>query len=267
MRQNEETGVVHDAWQTLNHATSARIALGRCGASLPTGEVLRFALAHAQARDAVHAPLDIERVSAEIGALGYGTITAHSRVRDRQEYLQRPDLGRRLSEESARRLATHAAGQGCDLAFLIADGLSSYAIAQGALPFMREMKTLLAPLGWRLGDVTIASHGRVALGDEVGAALGAGMVAVLIGERPGLSSPDSMGIYLTYAPRPGCLDSARNCISNVRRQGLDYPQAARKLLWLMQRARALKLTGVALKDESDAALLIPAAAPAGITAR
>jgi ethanolamine ammonia-lyase small subunit len=244
--------VTADPWAPLRRHTPARVGLGRVGASLPTRELLAFGAAHAQARDAVHLPLDIKPLLAQIGALGLPTLPVHSAAPDRATYLLRPDLGRRLSAESAATLDQFAASQTepPDLLLVIADGLSSAAIHQQALPLLAQILRQ-QPAGWRLGPVVVATQARVALGDEIGQRLRAGQVAMLIGERPGLSSPDSLGIYLTHAPRVGRSDAERNCLSNVRAAGLSHAEAARKLWWLVQAARRLQLTGVGLKDRSD----------------
>lgn len=248
-----------DPWQDLRRHTAARLALGRAGASMPTDEILRFGYAHAQARDAVHVALEADALSAAMVASGTPVLRVHSAATDRAQYLLRPDLGRRLDADSAARLRTSPAP--CDLLIVVADGLSSLAIHRNALPLIDAIRTQ-APAGWTLGPVVIAEQGRVALGDEVGELLNARMVAVLIGERPGLSSPDSLGIYLTTAPRVGRHDAERNCISNVRPEGLDITTAARKLWWLAAAATALGATGVALKDRSDDVLLAPDTHPA-----
>ncbi|MFH6782720.1 MULTISPECIES: ethanolamine ammonia-lyase subunit EutC [Methylobacterium] len=239
-----------DPWRRLAALTPARIALGRAGSGLPTREVLRFGLAHAQARDAVHAPLDADDVRAGIAALGFETLAAASAAPDRATYLRRPDLGRRLDAACAAALAA-AARDPVDLALVVADGLSARAVHEGAVPLLRALKPALAGSGWHLAPVVVATQGRVALGDAVGALLKARAVAVLIGERPGLSSPDSLGIYLTFDPRPGRTDAERNCLSNVRAAGLKPELAAFKLHWLIDQALTRRLTGVGLKDESD----------------
>jgi len=239
-----------DPWQALRRHTPARIALGRVGSSLPTREVLQFGVSHALARDAVHLPLDTAALVADIEALGLPTIEVASRASDRHTYLLRPDLGRRLAEEDAARLAAQAVRPGPDLLLVVGDGLSSLAVARQAPQLLAEIQARW-PAGWRSGPVVIARQARVALADEAGEALGARMVAMLIGERPGLTSPDSLGVYLTWAPRVGCNDAQRNCISNVRPEGLSHAAAAHKLLWLAREARRLQLTGVALKDESE----------------
>lgn len=237
-----------ERWAALARLTPARIGLGRAGASLPTREVLRFGLAHAQARDAVHIPFRAAEIATDISALVAETIPVESAAPVREIYLRRPDLGRRLAVESRARLdGRHGA---FDLALVVADGLSSTAIHQNAAPFLAALLPALAALRLTLAPVVIASQARVALGDEIGESLGARAVVVLIGERPGLSSPDSLGAYLTYAPRVGTSDAARNCISNIRPGGLGYEQAAFKLVWLIEEAFRRSLTGVALKDES-----------------
>ncbi|QBK03388.1 ethanolamine ammonia-lyase subunit EutC [Hylemonella gracilis] len=239
-----------DPWTDLRAHTAARIALGRAGAGLPTKELLSFGLAHAQARDAVHIQLDTASLAARLQALGCETLTVRSAASDRATYLLRPDLGRRLNTEDATLLAARARPEGCDLLLVVGDGLSSLAVERQALPLIDAI-CRLAPSDWTLGPVAIATQARVALGDEVGALLQARMVAVLIGERPGLSSPDSLGIYLTWAPRPGRNDAQRNCISNVRPEGLPAAAAAARFWWLCREARKLQLTGVDLKDRSD----------------
>jgi ethanolamine ammonia-lyase small subunit len=242
----------------LARLTPARIALGRAGASLPMREVLRFGLAHAQARDAVHTPFRPEEVAAALARLGVETLAVESAARSRADYLRRPDWGRSLSPES---LAALQARQGrFDLALVVADGLSSTAIHQNAAALVEALLPHLRRQSLTLASVVIASQARVALGDAAGQALGARMVLVLIGERPGLSSPDSLGAYLTFAPRMGLTDEARNCISNIRPGGLDFAEAGFKLAWLIDQGFRRALTGVGLKDESDAALEAGAAA-------
>jgi len=249
-------GVAPDPWDDLRAHTQARLALGRAGAALPTAELLRFGLAHAQARDAVHIPLDAEALATQLQALGCTTHPVYSAAPDRATYLLRPDLGRRLGDADAQTLRESSANGSAsiDLLLVVADGLSSLAVARKAPPLIDAIRQQ-APAGWQLGPVVIAQQARVALGDEVGALLGARLVAVLIGERPGLSSPDSLGIYLTWHPQVGRHDAQRNCISNVRPEGLPPAAAAARLWWLCQEARQLRLTGVGLKDRSDAVTL------------
>jgi len=253
-----------DPWADLRAHTAARLALGRAGTAIPTRELLDFGLAHAQARDAVHLPLDADALAQRLAALGCTTLQVASAAPDRATYLLRPDLGRRLCDGDAQRLRT--LGQDgradCDLLLVVADGLSALAVERQAVPLVQCIVST-APQGWRIGPVVIATQARVALGDEVGALLGARLVAVLIGERPGLSSPDSLGIYLTWHPRVGCSDAERNCISNVRPQGLPPAAAAARLWWLCAEARRLGLTGVQLKDRSDGVTLA-AGGPQGL---
>lgn len=249
--------VVDNPWQGLRRHTPARIALGRAGVGLPTGPQLDFQLAHARARDAVHRPLDVAALCADLEALGLATVPLHSAAASRAVYLQRPDLGRRLDEPSLRELAARrAAVPAGALAITVADGLSSLAVQRHAAPLLAALLPLLggdgAAPGWTIAPVAVVAQGRVAVGDAVGEALGAACTVVLIGERPGLSSPDSLGIYLTWAPRTGCTDAQRNCISNVRPEGLDASLAARRLAYLLDQARGRGLSGVALKDESEA---------------
>lgn len=244
------SAITEDSWQELASHTVARIALGRVGSSLPTRETLRFALAHAQARDAVHTPLELSALSASLQDLQLPSLQVRSAAPSRAAYLQRPDQGRRLHPDS--RASLLAAGEEpCDVLFVVGDGLSARAVASHAVPLIAATLPLLQEQGLRVGPVVLATEARVALADEVGECLQAAMVVMLIGERPGLSSPDSLGVYLTSAPRVGCMDSARNCISNVRPQGLPYPLAAYKLAWLIRAGRTSG-TGVALKDGSAA---------------
>ena len=242
--------ITPDPWAELRVHTQARVALGRSGASLPTQEVLSFGYAHALARDAVHLPFDAPALCRQLEAAGWSTLNVHSAAEDRATYLLRPDLGRSLSEDSVMALREHAAPEGVDLQLVVGDGLSSLAVSRHALALIEQIRAQ-APTHWRFGPVVVARQARVALADPVGELLGARLVAMLIGERPGLSSPDSLGIYLTWAPRRGRSDAERNCISNVRAEGLDYVQAARRLLWLCRQAQRLQLTGVQLKDRSD----------------
>ncbi len=241
-----------DPWHRLRALTTARIALGRAGGSLPTRELLAFGLAHAQARDAVHQPLDVAALGQALDGRGLAHLPAHSAAAERSEYLRRPDLGRRLDDDSRRRLAAAAPASPPDLVLVLADGLSATAVQRHALPLLDALRPRLAE--WTLGPIVIALQARVALGDEIGTLLGARQLVMLIGERPGLSSPDSLGIYLTQAPRPGRVDAERNCISNVRPDGLAYEQAAARLAFLMRGAHALGRSGVELKDDSRPSL-------------
>lgn len=247
-----------DPWLSYARHTPARIALGRTGASLPTDEVLRFSLAHAQARDAVHIPFDAGAVEAEVRGLGFDTLRVASAAETRDAYLRRPDLGRRLCTESRATLAALPPAP-ADLCIVVADGLSSTAVHAQTRPFLAAFKSWIASEGWSIAPVVIASQARVALGDEVGELLGARACVLLVGERPGLSSPDSLGLYLTFGPRVGRSDAERNCISNVRPEGLSHEMAAFKLAWHLREAFRRSLTGVELKDESD--LLLTAGRP------
>jgi ethanolamine ammonia-lyase small subunit len=233
----------------LRHLTPARVGLGRAGASLSTQALLEFTLDHARARDAVHAELDISAIAAGLDALGLQALQVSSCAQSRKDYLRRPDLGRQLDAASRELLASGRRGR-CDLAVVIGDGLSPSAVNVHAVELVRRLVAVMAPGGIELGPVVIASGARVALGDEIGALLGARMAAVLIGERPGLSAPHSLGAYLTFAPKAGCTDAMRNCVSNIHSSGLSYDEAAFKIAWLVREGLARGVTGVALKDES-----------------
>jgi ethanolamine ammonia-lyase small subunit len=249
----DETDVLNvpeDPWNALRQFTAARIALGRTGSSLPTAALLAFNLSHAQARDAVHTPLDTATLKRELDSRALDSIEVSSAAQSREQYLRRPDLGRVLDASSVARLEEHARASRsrCDLVFVIADGLSSSAAALHAVPLID--RTLARLPGWQVGSIVVATQARVAIGDPIGELMQADMVAVLIGERPGLSSPASLGVYLTWRPAVGRSDAERNCISNVRPEGLGYDTAAFKLAHLLEAARTRKLTGIGLKDES-----------------
>jgi ethanolamine ammonia-lyase small subunit len=249
--------VVANRWSQLRQFTAARIALGRSGVSLPTQPQLAFQLAHAQARDAVQLEMDMPQLLQDMALAGLAiakdALILESAANDRLTYLQRPDLGRRLNAAS---LSVLAAQQGkskerCyDIALVIADGLSALAIAKNAVPFMAALTRRLAPENWSMAPLSIVRLGRVAVADDVGEHLGARVVVMLIGERPGLSSPDSMGLYATWMPRVGLNDADRNCISNIRPGGLGYEEAARKLHYLLGEMRLREVSGVNLKDET-----------------
>lgn len=252
--------VIDSPWQGLRRHTRARIALGRAGHSLPTEPLLAFRLAHAQARDAVHLPFESEALVQRLQRdLGWPAWRLRSGAADRRTYLQRPDLGRRLDEASRERLtrATAEARAGSearfDLAFVVADGLSALAAHRHAVPLLAAIRERLEAdrRPWRLAPVAVVDQGRVAVADDVAEALDARCVVILLGERPGLSSPDSLGVYLTWAARRGFTDERRNCISNVRPEGLPIDAAAGKLLYLLQRARDENQSGVGLKDEAE----------------
>ena len=233
----------------LRGLTPARVGLGRAGASMPTKALLDFTLDHARARDAVHAAFDVSAIISGLNHLGLEAFGVCSRARDRKEYLGRPDLGRTLDQASQHLLAKCNGGS-CRLAIVIGDGLSPAAVNAHAIQVIRSLVPQLAGDGIEIGRAVVARGTRVALGDEIGAILGARMVVMLIGERPGLSAPDSLGAYLTFAPRPGRTDAERNCVSNIHGSGLGYDEAAFRIAWLIREGLAREITGVALKDES-----------------
>jgi len=226
--------MTENPWTGLRQWTAARIALGRAGHSLPTRELLAFQLAHAKARDAVHCRLDLAAFAS------LDPIFLKSAARDRETYLRRPDLGRRLDAASSNRMESG----NWDAALILADGLSATAVHRHAIPFVNELMLQLD--GWRIAPVCVVEQGRVAIGDQIGERLGAKIAVVIIGERPGLSSPDSLGVYLTWEPRAGRTDAERNCVSNIRPEGLDPQSAARRVAQIMRAARERKLTGVGL---------------------
>ena len=240
-------------WLELRRLTPARIALGRTGTSMPTQAQLDFQFAHAQARDAVHLPFDHPGLGAQLTERGRESLLLHSAAPDRHSYLQRPDLGRKLNDDSAQQLRDYAMANpgGIDVAVVVADGLSALAVHRHTLPFLARMEEHTATEGWSLSPVILVEQGRVAVADEIGELLGARMVVMLIGERPGLSSPDSLGLYFTFAPKVGLTDAYRNCISNVRLEGLSYGMAAHRLAYLMREACRRQLSGVNLKDEAQ----------------
>jgi ethanolamine ammonia-lyase small subunit len=247
------TSVTKDPWDNFRRLTPARVALGRVGNALPTREVLALALAHARARDAVHIPLDAAAIEQACQTLGFDTLRAHSAARDRETYLRRPDLGRKLDRDGAARLSSNAGP--FDISLVIGDGLSSPAIHENAPRLLEALKPYLDRSNFSVAPVVISEQARVALGDEIGAALRARISVVLIGERPGLSSCDSLGVYLTFAPKIGRTDAERNCISNIRPAGLDHHTAATRLFWLIEEAFRLEKSGIALKDSSDLPVL------------
>jgi ethanolamine ammonia-lyase small subunit len=238
------TELVPDPWGRLRGLTAARIGLARSGGSLATGPTLDFRLAHARARDAVDTALDAGQLATDLG----GALHVASAAPDRHAYKLRPDLGRKLAADTTLPNVT------ADLVVVVADGLSALAVQRHTAPFLDALRPLLAD--WTLAPVVIASQGRVAIGDAVAQAMGVGAVLVLIGERPGLSAPDSMGAYLTWRPGPATTDADRNCVSNIRPDGLPPLLAARRVAWLLQAMRARGVSGVALKDEADALPII-----------
>jgi ethanolamine ammonia-lyase small subunit len=226
--------LIENPWTDLRELTAARIALGRCGHSLPTRELLAFQLAHARARDAVHQALDMQLLAER------ETIRLHSAARDRAIYLRRPDLGRRLDPSSAALLVR---GE-WDVVIAVVDGLSAIAVNRHAEPVLDALDPALQ--GLRIAPICVVEQGRVAIGDEIGEGVGAAIALVLIGERPGLSSPDSLGAYLTWTPRIGRTDAERNCVSNIRIGGLEPALAAQRITALMRAACERRLTGVEL---------------------
>jgi ethanolamine ammonia-lyase small subunit len=241
--------VTPDPWDALRGATSARIALGRAGASLPTRAWLDFKSAHAAARDAVRCDFDADRLAAEIGAIGAQVMIVESAAPDQRTFLLRPDLGRQLDERSRYAMQELPAETNYDLAIVVSDGLSALAVHRQARPVLEALLPKLKSDNWRVAPIVVARYGRVALEDEVGQLLGAPLALMLIGERPGLGSPDSLGAYLVYAPRRGNTDANRNCVSNIRPEGLPIASAADTIHYLLNEARRRRLSGVLLKDE------------------
>lgn len=268
-KRNRSKLVTENPWQKLKLFTSARIGLGRAGNSIPTNEQLSFQLDHARAIDAVHKALDVEALLSQISqstvlanAIATSPSVVSSKATNRMIYLQRPDLGRQLSEACWQLLVDKREESSkndnlainYDLAIVIADGLSSTAVQKHALPVVERLLTKLAAdkkHHWRLAPLTLVTQGRVALGDDVGECLKAKIVMMLIGERPGLTSPDSMGIYMTWQPKRGAKDSTRNCISNIRPEGLAYDEASEKAFYLLSESIKLQLSGINLKDRSS----------------
>ncbi|MEX2307943.1 MAG: ethanolamine ammonia-lyase subunit EutC [Pirellulales bacterium] len=242
--------VAVDAWQRLRSATPARIALGRAGGSLPTREWLDFKSAHASARQAVHQPFDAARLAGELITLGIQVVIVDSAAGDRLTFLQRPDLGRRLDPDSEQRLRGYASANAApDLAITVSDGLSALAVERQVPPLLDCLLPKLIGDGWSLAPIVIARFGRVALQDQVGQLLRTQLAVMLIGERPGLGSPDSLGAYLVYAPQPGNTDANRNCVSNIRPEGLTWDAASETIHYLLTEARRRRLSGIRLKDQ------------------
>jgi ethanolamine ammonia-lyase small subunit len=238
-----------EPWTVLRRLTAARIGLERAGASLATAPLLDFRLAHARARDAAQEPLDATRLTTELAGLGGPVIAVASAADDRQTYLMRPDFGRRLAASADVALAAHRGDY--NAVFVVADGLAARAVLLHARPVLAHTLAALRAEGWNIAPLVIVRHGRVAIGDAIAAALGATSVAVLIGERPGLSAPHSMGAYLTFQPHAGTTDAERNCISNIRPEGIGYDIAGFKIAHLLRAMRAQRSSGVRLKDESE----------------
>jgi ethanolamine ammonia-lyase small subunit len=234
----------------LRDFTSARVGLSRAGNSLPTTELLELQLAHARAREAVHSSLDTRELGLELGPIVEDLLFVRSAAPDRAAYIRRPDLGRRLSDES-RRAVVNRKGK-FDAVFVVADGLSALGVQIHAARLIAATLSLLDRADWNLAPFVVVEQGRVAVGDEIGECVGAAICVVLIGERPGLSSADSLGVYLSWNPHPGLTDADRNCISNIRKEGLSYVAAANRLVFLMNESRRRKLSGVGLKEEAKA---------------
>ena len=263
LQGDTEYHVTGNQWSNLKQFTSARIALGRAGNSIPTNELLDFQLDHAKAIDAVHKALDVEALYQQVTSTMklqqvFPTVpfVVNSKARDRMEYLQRPDLGRQLSETSWQTLLEQTSHQqeSYDLAIVVADGLSATAIQNHALEFLTRLLPKLASdedHNWTFAPLTIVTQGRVAIGDDIGECLKAKITIILIGERPGLTSPDSMGFYMTWNPKRGALESSRNCISNIRPEGLDYDEASEKAYYLVSESMRLNISGINLKDRSS----------------
>ena len=245
--------VQSNSWLHLRQYTDARIALGRAGNSLPTHAHLAFQADHAKARDAVHLPLDYVLLTNTLQKFGLPIIMLESGVDTRETYLQRPDLGRHLSTPSIEQLKHHKRNidRDYDIAIVITEGLSSLAITENVDKMLSSLLPKLCQLGLSLAPFTIVKQGRVAVADDVAFYLKARMVVILIGERPGLSSPDSLGIYFTFQPEPGCADAKRNCLSNIRPRGMNYLQATERLIYLVKQADKKGYSGVALKDETE----------------
>lgn len=253
-----DSNIIENPWALLKDYTDARIGLGRSGVSIPTSHSLAFQLAHAQAQDAVHLPLDVKNIVEQLLVNDINKeipyVLLHSQAINRTTYLQRPDLGRRLDKNSSEILKKIKANDNTfyDLSIVIVDGLSSLAIKENAINFIKKLMTALKEdkQKWNLSPFSIVQQGRVAVGDEVGELLKAKISIVLIGERPGLSSPDSLGLYLTWNPKVGLSDASRNCISNIRSEGLSYEEAVKKTMYLLKESRRLELSGVNLKDRT-----------------
>lgn len=256
----------------MSELTAARVGLGVVGASVPTAEELRFRLDHALARDAVHAAMDVPLVVRGLAALGVEPVVVRSAAGSREEYLRRPDLGRRLRDEDVSALMeicggptqVPEAGPGApdsvgssEVVVVLADGLSALAVERHGVSVVEALLPLID-----VGAVIMATQARVALGDEIGEVLGAKVVVMLIGERPGLSSPDSLGAYITWEPRRGRTDAERNCLSNIRAEGLSYADAAARIAYFVREARRLRTTGIALKDPEPAEGITSPSSPA-----
>ena len=235
--------------------TPARVGLGRTGHSLLTRRLLEFNLDHARARDAVHSTINLEKIEKHLDAIHLPSLRLRSQVRDRQEYLLRPDLGRQLSEDS-RIILQNIEKQENELCIVVADGLSAFAVNTHAMEVVQLLASMTQVKNWRVAPVVVVEQGRVAIADEIAQTLHSEIVLILIGERPGLTSPDSLGAYLTYRPRAGLTDESRNCVSNIRPDGLGYDRAAEKIFYLLQEMKRHQLSGVGLKDSFSGQLTV-----------
>ncbi|TWF58606.1 ethanolamine ammonia-lyase subunit EutC [Neorhizobium alkalisoli] len=233
----------------LKEMTDARVSLGRFGAGLPTRAAQAFLLDHARAREAVWSMVDRKDLAERLSRLGFESVSVESRAQDRSIYVRRPDLGRQLSDASQERLKTLAGTAGTpDIAIIVADGLSSSAVDMNAVRLIEELGARFGAKGLKIGPIVLAEQARVALGDPAAEALGARLSIVLVGERPGLSAADSLGAYITYAPKSGTPDSKRNCVSNIRDGGLSIGEAADTIADLVTDIFKVAISGVALKD-------------------
>ncbi|MCB1178008.1 MAG: ethanolamine ammonia-lyase subunit EutC, partial [Leptospiraceae bacterium] len=240
---------ISDSWEELKRFTDARIAMGRAGVSIPTAKLLSFQLAHAKARDSIYRELDCESLKKSLKQIKLDSILLNSNANNKITYLKNPELGRSLDEPSKKELKKLKISKP-ELSIILADGLSARAVEENSIPFIKELISIL-PKDWKLSPISIVTGGRVAVGDEVGEILKSKFSLILIGERPGLSSPNSLGAYLTINPRKGRKDSERNCISNIRPEGLSHKNAAKKAAYLLKKALELGLTGVNLKDDME----------------
>jgi ethanolamine ammonia-lyase small subunit len=245
---NKNQQAEDDFLEPLKEFTAARIALGRTGASIPLKQSLAFNLAHAHARDAVYSELDLDKLSEELAQFELPVLQLHSKAAYREQYLQRPDLGRQLDDEAINQLQDYQTNY--DIVIAIADGLSATAVNHHAISLLKILIPQLLSAGLKLSPICLVKHGRVTIADDIGSHLNAKLSLILIGERPGLSAADSMGAYLTFDPRPGLTDESRNCISNIRPHGLSFKQASKKIFYLVQESFKRKISGVALKDNA-----------------
>jgi ethanolamine ammonia-lyase small subunit len=252
-----DSSITPDPWTGVRRHTPARVALGRAGGSLPTAEVLDFAAAHAAARDAVHAELDAAALAAELARTGLPVLLVDSAAADRLRYLQRPDLGRRLSDAGRATIAAAEAKVGRDVALVVGDGLSALAAERHAAAVVAALVPALRQRGFGVGPICVVRQARVAIEDEIGALLGARLAVILLGERPGLGAADSLGAYLVHDPRPGRTDAERNCVSNIRPAGLPIPVAVDTLVYLITESLRRRISGVGLKDERSTTTLPP----------